>query len=77
MPMFICRTVAGPFAELIGVVGRPSVALAVEVLRGFGRRSLVGPEAAAVVYGYLQRESADLEPLRKSATIHRQSFLQS
>lgn len=61
--------VSGSFAEALGVVVEPSVSLAVSVLRSFGRRSPVGPEGATPVYSYLQREGADLAPLRASATV--------
>eukprot|EP00927_Polykrikos_kofoidii_P082738 TRINITY_DN8303_c0_g1_i1.p1 TRINITY_DN8303_c0_g1~~TRINITY_DN8303_c0_g1_i1.p1 ORF type:complete len:2724 (+),score=490.37 TRINITY_DN8303_c0_g1_i1:761-8173(+) len=65
----LTTAVSGRFAEALGLMVQPSVSLAVDVLRGFGRCSAVGPEVAAAVYAYIQREAADLTPLRRSATV--------
>jgi len=65
----VTTAVSGRFAEVLGVRREPSVSLALSILRGFCRKSPVGPEAAAAVYGYLEREGADLAPLKKFPSI--------
>jgi len=66
----LTSAVSGKCAETLGVVTEPSPALTVAVLRSFGQRSPVGPEAATALYAYLERQPDAQEqllgPLRRS-----------
>ncbi|CAE7633293.1 NOV [Symbiodinium sp. CCMP2456] len=65
----LCSAVSGAFAEALGVVTEPSVELVMKVLRGFVTHSPVGPDSATAIYGYLEREGADLAELRRMPSV--------
>eukprot|EP00439_Symbiodinium_sp_Y106_P022827 s258_g2.t2 len=65
----LCSAVSGAFAEALGVVTEPSVELVMKVLRGFVTHSPVGPDSATAIYGYLEREGADLAELQRMPSV--------
>ncbi|CAE7198124.1 NOV [Symbiodinium natans] len=65
----LCSAVTGAFAEALGVVTEPSIELVMKVLKGFVSESPVGPDSATAIYGYLEREGADLAELRRMPSV--------